>query len=405
MRPEALFNAVPVSDHVYWVGGLDWGIRDFHGYATSRGTTYNAYLIVADEVTLIDTVRAPFRDEMLARIASVVDPGEIRYIISNHSEMDHSGCLPDVIERVKPEKVFASPMGVKALKAHFGMDDIIAIADGEAMTLGGATLRFVGTPMLHWPDSMFTYLEEDQVLFSSDAFGMHLASAERFVDELPWDIVHHEFAKYYANILLPFSKLILKLIDRMGELALPLKVIASDHGPIWRQNLDRPLELYAAWARQEPTPKAVVVYDTMWGSTAKMAEGIVEGLAGAGVTVKVLPLSGSHRSDVATELLGAGALLVGSPTLNKNMFPTVADMLTYVKGLQPANLIGGAFGSYGWNSMAVGQINDVLQSMGVELVGEGLDTVYVPDNEALHRCREFGRTVADRLTGRSGQKG
>jgi len=245
---------------------------------------------------------------------------------------------------------------------------------------------------------MFTYYEDDQVLFSSDAFGMHLATAERFVDEVPWDIVAAESAKYYANILLPFSKLILKLADRLTELALPLKVIASDHGPIWRKDLNRPAEMYVRWASQAPTRKAVVVYDTMWGSTAKMAGAVVEGLTAGGVTSQVIPLGGGHRSDVATELLDAGALLVGSPTLNQNMFPTVADMLTYVKGLQPKNLIGGAFGSYGWSSKAVGQISDMLESMGVDLVDPAVDAVYVPDADALGRCRDLGREVARQLT-------
>jgi len=397
MNRQATFNAVPVTDHVWWVGAIDWEIRSFHGYSTSRGTTYNAFLILADDAILIDTVKAPFRDEMLARIASVIDPAKIRYIVSNHSEMDHSGCLPDVIERVEPEAVYASTMGVKALKAHFGMDNIVAVADGESMDLGGTNLQFLETRMLHWPDSMFTYYGEDQVLFSSDAFGMHLASVERFVDETPWDIVVYESAKYYANILLPFSRLILKLADRVSELALPLQVIASDHGPIWRRDLTRPLEMYVKWARQAPTPKAVVVYDTMWGSTAKMAQAVAGGLAAGGAKVKVLPMSGSHRSDVATELLDAGALLVGSPTLNQNMFPTVADVLTYLKGLQPTNLIGAAFGSYGWSSKAVGQINEALAAMGVELVGPGAEAVYVPDADALGRCREMGLAVAQRL--------
>ncbi len=397
MDTECVFDAVRVSEHVYWVGAVDWGIRDFHGYATSAGSSYNAFLIVADSVILIDTVKAPFRDEMLARIASVVDPGKIDYIISNHSEMDHSGCLPEVIEKVKPKKVFASAPGVKALEAHFGLTGITALGDGETISPGGVEVTFYETRMLHWPDSGFTWYPADGVLFSNDAFGMHVASAERFTDELPWSLIESELGKYYANILLPLSKLVTKLLARVDALSLPIKLIATDHGPIWRKDLDKVLGLYARWARQEPTRKAVVVYDTMWGSTARMAKAVAEGLIAGGAAVKVMPLSGSHRSDVASELLDAGALVIGSPTLNRNMFPTLADVLTYLQGLAPKNLIGGAFGSYGWSSQVVKQLTAALTAMGVEIVGEGVATVYVPTEEALARCKALGRQVAERL--------
>jgi flavorubredoxin len=314
--------------------------------------------------------------------------------------MDHSGCLPDVIERVRPEKVFASVKGTEALARHFGLSGVEAVADGQTMALGGADLRFLETRMLHWPDSMFTYYSDDQVLFSSDAFGMHLACTQRFTDEMPWDVIEHECAKYYANILLPFSKLVLKLVDRLGVLNLPLRVIACDHGPIWRDGLDRIMALYARWAAQAPTRKAVVVYDTMWGSTAMMARAVVEGLVAGGAWAKVLPMGGSHRSDVATELLDAGALVVGTPTLNQNMFPTLADVLTYLKGLAPTNLVGGAFGSCGWSSRAVAQVAEALKAMGVESVAEPVESVYVPDADALARCRALGQAVAERLAER-----
>ncbi|NLF29390.1 MAG: FprA family A-type flavoprotein [Planctomycetes bacterium] len=394
---DQVFTAQQVTDHVYWVGAVDWSIRDFHGYSTSRGTSYNAFLILGDEPILVDTVKAPFRDEMFQRIASVIEPSSIRHVISNHSEMDHSGCLPDVIERIRPRTVFASAKGAEALARHFGLSGVQAVADGQAMTLGGAELRFYETRMLHWPDSMFTYYAADRVLFSSDAFGMHLAGTQRFTDEMPWDVVEQECAKYYANILLPFSKLVLKLVGRLEELALPLKVIACDHGPIWREGLDRIVELYVKWATQAPTRKAVVVYDTMWGSTARMAQAVVEGLVAGGAWAKVLPMGGSHRSDVATEILDAGALLVGTPTLNQNLFPTLADVLTYLKGLAPKNLVGGAFGSYGWSSKAVGQVADALEAMGVEAVAEPVESAYVPDAQVLQRCRALGRAVAGRL--------
>jgi flavorubredoxin len=393
-------QAIAISEHVHWVGAIDWDLRDFHGYATTRGTSYNAYLITAGEVTLVDTVKAPFRDELLARIASVTEPGKIRTIISNHAEMDHSGSLPALIDALKPQRVFASALGVQALRDHFGLKNITPVKDGQAIDIGGGELTFYETRMLHWPDSMFTWYAGDGVLFSNDAFGMHLASVERFTDELPWPLIAEETARYYANILMPLSKLVGRLMERMQALALPIKLVATDHGPIWRQDIAKVFELYARWAAQFKTRKAVVVYDTMWGSTARMARAIADGLREAGVSARLMSMSGSHRSEVATELLEAGALLVGSPTLNRNIFPSLADVMTYLKGLAPRNLIGAAFGSYGWSSQAVGQLTDLLRQMDVEVIDEGVAAVYVPDVEALERCRTLGRRVADRLTER-----
>jgi flavorubredoxin len=391
-------KAVKVSDKVYWVGAVDWAVRDFHGYLTSRGTTYNAFLILADKITLVDTVKAPFRDEMLACIGSVVDPGSISYIISNHTEMDHSGCLPEIIDVVKPEKVFASVNGVKAIADHFHMDrEIVAVKDGEALSLGNMNVTFVETKMLHWPDSMFTYLADEKLVFSSDAFGMHLASSERFADELDDSVLEHEAAKYYANILLPLSPLVTKLLEKVGGLGIEIDTIAPDHGPIWRQEINRPLERYAKWAAQKPTNKAVVVYDTMWESTAAMARAIGEGLTAGGTVTRLMPLRSCHRSDVATEMLDAGALLVGSPTMNNNMFPTVADALTYLKGLKPRNIVGAAFGSYGWSGEAVKHMTEMLTAMKIELVGEAVSVRYVPDSDALEKCRSLGEQVAERL--------
>ena len=396
------FRAVKVTDHVYWVGAIDWGIRDFHGYATHRGSTYNAYLVVGEKIALIDTVKAPFVEELLARIGTVVPPERIDYVVSNHAEMDHSGGLPAVIAAVRPEKVFASTMGVKALGEHFRLGrEVTAVKDGESVRLGNLTLSFVEARMLHWPDSMMTYLAEDKVLLSNDAFGMHLASSERFADEIEDGVLAEEAAKYYANILLPLSPLVAKLLEKVGKLGIEINMIAPSHGPIWRREAEKPVGWYAKWAAGETSDKAVVMYDTMWQSTAKMARAIAEGIAGGGASVKVMPLRAAHRSDVATELLDAGALVVGSPTLNNGVFPTVADALCYLKGLKPRGLIGAAFGSYGWSGEAVGQIEEALEAMKVELVGDGIKVRYVPDEESLSQCLSAGRGIAERLSAKA----
>jgi len=393
------FEAVKITETVYWVGAIDWNVRDFHGYSTNRGTTYNAYLVLADKVTLIDTVKAPFREELLARISSVIDPRKIDYIISNHSEMDHSGCLPEMIEAVKPEKVFASTIGVKTLGDHFHSDlDISEVKDGDRIDLGGRTITFLETRMLHWPDSMVSYLHEEKLLFSQDAFGMHLASSERFDDELGLPLLEHESMKYYANILLPFSRQVLKALDRLGGTKLEFEIIAPDHGPVWRKSRSRILELYRAWAGQKRKAKAVIVYDTMWGSTAKMAAAIADGLTAGGSSVRVMKLRAAHRSDIATEILDAGALVVGSPTINNNIFPTVADLLVYLKGLKPMGLIGAAFGSYGWSGESIKQVEELLAGMKVEIAAEALRARYVPDGEMLEACRKLGEILAERLS-------
>ena len=398
------FSAIQVTDSVYWVGAIDWNLRDFHGYATDRGTTYNAFLVVADEVTLVDTVKALFMGEMMSRIASVLPPERIDYIISNHSEMDHSGGLPAAIDQVKPEKIFASVKGVEALEAHFHLGDgITAVKDGESVSLDSGTVTFYETRMLQWPGSMFSSYgpgpdaQEGGVLFSQDAFGMHLASVERFVDELDRDILESEAAKYFANILAPYASRVSKQIEKTLALNLPIAIIAPDHGPLYRKDQGWILDLYNRFAIQKPTRKAVVAYDTMWGSTDEMARGIADGIVEGGGSVELFSMGSAHRSDVATSLLDAGAFVVGSPTTNNMMFPTVADVLSYAKGLRPKNLIGAAFGSHGWSGEAVGQIEEILEAMKVELVAEGLRVEYVPTGQDLMKCRGLGEEVGRRL--------
>jgi len=391
-------KAAKVADRVYWVGAIDWEIRNFHGYLTSRGTTYNAFLILADKVTLIDAVKAPFYDELMARISSVIDPAKIDYIVSNHSEMDHTGCLPRLAAAVKPEKVFASQQGLSALGEHFGGGlGVVAVSDGQELGLGSDKLSFFETRMCHWPDSMVSYLHGPGVLFSQDAFGMHLASAERFDDELDAWPLEHELAKYYANILMPLAAPIKKALAKLTGGGLNFKLVCPDHGPIWRKAFPRVLELYQQWSGCRRSRKAVVVYDTMWQSTRKMAEAVCDALTAGGAKAVVMPLESSHRSDVATEVLDAGALIVGSPTMNNQIFPTVADVMCYLQGLKPAGLIGAAFGSYGWSGESAKLLSGILDAMKVQQVAEPVRAKYVPSTEELSACRELGAKVARRL--------
>jgi flavorubredoxin len=346
----------------------------------------------------VDTVKAAFRDEMLTRIASVVDPKQVKVVISHHSEMDHSGALPDVIRALGPEKVYASTLGCRDLhEQHLDACEVTAVKDGETLRLGGLSFTFLETRMLHWPDSMISYLGEDELVFSQDGFGMHLADSHRFADQTDPAVMLYEAKKYYANILLPYSPLVLKLLDRIAGLGIGIKTIAPDHGPVWRRDLGTLLGWWRKWAEQKPENRAVVVYDTMWQSTTTMARAVADGLGAGGTEVVMVPLSCNTRSDAMTEVLCAGALLVGSPTINNGLFPTLADFLTYARGLKPKNLIGAAFGSFGWSGEACAQVEDYLRVCGVELVGPALRAKFVPDEPVLNQCRELGLAVSRRL--------
>lgn len=393
-------QAVKITDQIYWVGAIDWGVRNFHGYATHEGTTYNAFLILDEKITLIDTVKKGFGDELFARISSVIDPEKIDYIISNHAEPDHSGVLVDAIERIKPEKIFASKMGVKALTLHFPVLEgkLTAVKDGETLSLGSDTLQFIETRMLHWPDSMFSYLKNAGALFSQDAFGMHVASSERFDDQVPFHTLAKESKAYYANIITPFSPFVARLLTKLEEMDLGLKLVLPDHGPIWR-DMDRfgkIIACYKRWANRELASKVIIIYDTMWQSTEIMARYIADGLMSEGVKVKVMPIYGSDRSDIATEMLDAAALIVGSPTLNNNIFPSVMDSLTYIKGFKFKTPLGAVFGSFGWSGEACKQLKGHLEEMGIDVV-DPLRTNYIPSNDAKSESFELGVTMAQKV--------
>ncbi len=386
---------VEIKKDIHWVGALDWNVRDFHGYSTKKGSTYNNFLVMDEKITLFDTVKKPFLSEMMHNVRRLIDPEKIDYIVVNHVEMDHSGSLPEVIELAKPEKVFCSPKGKEAIIEHFHREDwpLEAVESGSELSLGKRTVHFLETRMLHWPDSMFSYLKEDKLLISSDAFGQHWCTSERFNDEVDQPELYRHGAKYFANILLPYSGLIQKLIADVTAMGIEIDMIACDHGLMWRDNPMQIVEAYDKWSKQAPEKKVLVIYDTMWHSTETMAKAVFDGALQEGVSAKMLSLKHNHRSDVMTELLDAAAVVVGSSTLNNGMLPEVADFLTYMKGLRPKNKIGAAFGSYGWSGEAVKHINQELEAAKIKIIDEGVRAKYVPHHDALKPCVELGRKI------------
>jgi flavorubredoxin len=350
------------------------------------------------KITLIDTVKKDFADDLLDGISQIVDPKKIDYVISNHTEMDHSGGLPRIMHAIGEKKpIYCSKMGHKNLLRHFSPTlNYQPVENGGELNIGKRTLTFLETKMLHWPDSMVTYAKEDKILFSSDAFGQHYAGLERFDDQVG-DAIMPFARKYFANILLLYSDLILKLVEKITAMGLPLDILCPDHGIIWRKDPGKIINAYVEWSTQTPKRKALVIYDTMWQSTRKMAESIVEGLGEAGVEVKSMNLRAFHRSDIITEILDAGALIIGSPTINNGLYPTISDFLTYVKGLRPKNKIATAFGSYGWSGESVKLIIKELEEMNCKIVDPGLKVNYVPNAEDLKSCFEFGKRIGEAL--------
>ncbi len=392
-------NSVKIKDNIYWVGAIDWDVRDFHGYSTNRGTTYNSFLIMDEKITLVDTVKYSLKDDFLNRLKAVVDPEKIDYIVINHVEMDHSGNLPELVDLVKPEKIICSKMGHKALIEHFHQPDwpYEIVVPGEDISIGQKTLSFMETRMLHWPDSMFTYLKEDKILFSSDAFGQHLATSERFDDEVDQAILLEELTKYYANILTLYSPKVKKLITSVQESGLEIDMIAPDHGVIWRGNPGLALESYDKWSNNRGDGNALVIYDTMWKSTERMAKDIVAGLQDEEISVKLINLKYTHRSDVMREVLNASAIVLGCSTLNNGLLPRMAGFLMYMSGLRPANKVGAAFGSFGWSGESVKLLNKAMEEMKFDIVDPGFRVKYVPQEEDLARCVELGRVVGKKL--------
>ncbi|TSA34611.1 MAG: FprA family A-type flavoprotein [Porphyromonadaceae bacterium] len=378
-------KAIKVKEGVYWVGGIDWNLRSFHGYLTQRGTTYNAYLIIDEKITLIDTVKSYLTSEMLDRIRSVVDPSKIDYVVCNHVEMDHSGGLPEIMKIAPNAALFCSPKGETGLREHYKENwNFKPMESGTVLNLGKRNLHFILTPMVHWPDNMVVYMPEGKILFSNDAFGQHLASSERFDDEYPLDITMLEARKYYANIVLPYSKQVQKIL--VGITDIDIEIIADSHGIIWRKHVKEIISGYKSWASNETRKKALIVYDTMWHSTEAMALAIQDAFEQSGYVTSLLSLQYNHISDIMTEVIDSEYICIGSPTLNGRMLPTMAAFLTYLLGLAPKNRKSIVFGSYGWGPKQIEEIATTMTESGFNVVATE-KIKYVPSAEDLDALR------------------
>ncbi len=389
--------SITVKNNIKWVGKIDWELRKFHGdeYSTHKGSSYNSYLIKEDKVALIDTVWGPFAREFVENLAREIDLKKIDYIIANHAENDHSGALPLLMEQIPDTPIYCTKNGVKSLKGLYHSDwNFQVVKTGDKLSLGGKELIFVEAPMLHWPDSMFTYLSGDEVLFSNDAFGQHYASEFMFNDRVDQAELFAECIKYYANILTPFSPMVIRKIKEVLGFNLPLDMICTSHGIIWRDNPAQIVEKYMEWADNYQENQISILYDTMWESTRVMAEQIAAGIRRADekVTVKLFNLAKTDKNDAITEVFKSKAILLGSSTVNNGILVSVAALLEEMKGLKFKMKKAGAFGSYGWSGEAVKIMSERLSDSGFELVDEGLRLTWAPDEQNMRSCQEYGES-------------
>lgn len=396
-------KAVEIKPDIYWVGAIDWAVRDFHGYVTPNGTTYNNYLVLDEQVTLFDTVKYDFSHITIDNIKSMIDPSSIKNIVINHIENDHVTSLGEIMSLTPKATIYISEKGRKGLVRFFDISkwNIRVVKTGDILNIGQRNLLFIETPMLHWPDSMMTYIREDKLLISQDAFGQHYASSARFDDEFMNCFSASELEdavkEYYANILMPFGGLIKSKIAEIQQLGLEIDMIAPDHGIIWRKDPSKIISMYLDMAGGKADLSVVIIYDTMWHSTEQMTVPLTQGIKDEGVEVKVIKLRADPVSVAVKEFWKARGCLVGSPTLNNSMFPTIGEFLTYLKGLRPKNRIVGAFGSYGWGGGATRDIYEEFKKMGLETVEQGVQVLYKPSAEDEEKCYEFGRDFANKV--------
>jgi anaerobic nitric oxide reductase flavorubredoxin len=386
-----------ILKNVYWVGVVDWGLRHFHGHelSTHRGSAYNSYLIKDEKTVLVDTVWGPFQDEFLANLRQVTDPTKIDIVVVNHSEPDHSGSLPALLELCPNAQVVVSKRGAESVPGHYHKQwNFLPVKTGDKINIGSCELAFVEATMLHWPDSMFTYVTGKNLLLSNDAFGQHYASAYRFNDQVDQDELFQEALKYYANILTPFSDQVLRKIQELVALNLSIDMIAPSHGVLWRKDPMQIVTKYQQWASQQAGKGAVILYDTMWQATRKMAQAIGEGLIAAGAAYKLFNMATSDRNDVIAEILQARAVIVGSPSMNKGLLPSIAPIMEDLKGLRFKNKIGAAFGSFGWSGECVKLIEEHLAKCGIPPAAPGVLAKWQPTEADLDNCRNLGKAIA-----------
>ncbi len=388
------------KNNVSWVGKVDWELQKFHGdeYSTHKGSTYNSYLIEEEKVVLIDTVWAPFDEEFVENLASEIDLNRIDYIVANHGEVDHSGALPALMRRIPDKPIYCTANAVKSLKGQYHQDwNFHVVKTGDRLPVGnGKELIFVEMAMLHWPDSMATYLTEDNILFSNDAFGQHYATEKLFNDAVDQDELYREAIKYYANILTPFSAMLIKKLDEVLSFHLSIDIIATSHGVIWRDNPYQIMEKYARWANDYQENQITIIYDTMWGGTRMLAEKIAEGIheADPEVEIKLHNLAKREADDLITEVFKSKTVVIGSPTLSNNMLHSVAGFIHLMKGLKFKNKKAAAFGCYGWSGEAVKRINEMLGNAGFEVVSEGFRNQWNPGDDARAAACAFGAEIA-----------
>ncbi len=383
-----------LRDGIDWVGYVDWSVRNFHGYRTEQGTTYNAYLIRDEKSAIIDTVKAPYGSMLLANVTKLADLKAISYLICNHAEPDHSGSLAQLVEACPQATIVCDARCRETLAKHYATSGwkFHVVATGDSLSLGKRSLQFIETPMVHWPESMATYCPEEKLLFSMDGFGQHYATAFRFDDEVPQDVLMAEAKTYFANILMLYSGPIQRALDQIASL--PCEIIAPSHGVIWRKNISGIVEAYKEWNAQKPSRKVLVVYDSMWKSTERMAQAIHAGAEEFHVDARLMHLQSINITQLATEVLDAACIAVGSPTLNMVIMPEVAGALTYLQGLKPTGKAGFAFGSYGWGKGGAQDVDAYLKKMKFQILREPLQVQFVPDAAVLEECREAGRMLA-----------
>jgi len=390
-----------IKNNVYWVGKTDWELRKFHGneYSTHRGSTYNSYLIREEKNVLIDTVWMPFSKEYVENLSKEIDLDKIDYVIANHAESDHSGALPDLMEKIPNTPIYCTANGIKSLKGHYHKDwDFRPVKTGDTLDLGnGKQLIFVEMKMLHWPDSMACYLTGDNILFSNDAFGQHYATEYMYNDLVNQNELFMECIKYYANILTPFSALVDKKIKEVLALNIPIDIIATSHGVIWRDNPTQIVEKYLAWANSYQENQITILYDTMWDGTKRMAEAISKGIVETDkdVNVKLYNIAKSDKNDVITEIFKSKTILVGSPTIGGGILSSIAEILEMIKGLRFKNKKAASFGCYGWSGESIKVIREHLEKSGFSVINDGIRVLWNPDQESIEKCVKFGRVIAN----------